>query len=383
MTKKNIKVKKNKGDISITIENNLNANNKQINHQPIKRRRRKKKVENTDEESLKEQPLPKLKDTSYIKPGPVGNFQIWRDNMDSYNTTIPMNQAQQLGIVPPRLPPPTTPLALPAPPSPAPPTPATPAPTPATPDFGVPTYEAFAKVLSAIAENQRNSSLSPAPPPPSSWGRNLVDDDVEPDNDDNRPGIPTSPTFSRASKPSDLDYDMDFENELETSIAEVMQIDAKDPELKNVGAEVKQILNKARIGTETIQAKRLGTLHANKNWAPQGKYKDTEAYQIAYNTALNRKTNLIPEKVTTRQQTKKISTEEALSAGREFREALERTNRRIIFDNDDAAKILKDEINELNLKIPDLSDMDNWNEEEELAKAGLKPLKKSVLKEKK
>ena len=34
-TKKNIKVKKNngKGDISITIENNLNANNKQINHQ--------------------------------------------------------------------------------------------------------------------------------------------------------------------------------------------------------------------------------------------------------------------------------------------------------------------------------------------------------------
>jgi thiol-disulfide isomerase/thioredoxin len=46
-TKKNIKVKKNKGDISITIENNLNANNKQINHQPIKRRRRKKKVENT------------------------------------------------------------------------------------------------------------------------------------------------------------------------------------------------------------------------------------------------------------------------------------------------------------------------------------------------
>ena len=43
MKKKNIKVKKGKGDISITIENNLNANNKQINHQPIKRRRKKKK----------------------------------------------------------------------------------------------------------------------------------------------------------------------------------------------------------------------------------------------------------------------------------------------------------------------------------------------------
>jgi hypothetical protein len=45
-TKKNIKVKKGNVDISITIENNLNANNKQINHNPIKRRRRKKKVEN-------------------------------------------------------------------------------------------------------------------------------------------------------------------------------------------------------------------------------------------------------------------------------------------------------------------------------------------------
>ena len=90
-TKKNIKVKKNNGDISITIENNLNANNKQINHQPIKRRRRKKKVENNDEESLKEQSLqelPPLKDVSYIKPGPVGAFKIWRDTMDSYNTTV-------------------------------------------------------------------------------------------------------------------------------------------------------------------------------------------------------------------------------------------------------------------------------------------------------
>ena len=395
MTKKNIKVKKNngKGDISITIENNLNANNKQINHQPIKRRRRKKKVENTDEESLKEQPLPKLKDTSYIKPGPVGNFQIWRDNMDSYNTTIPMNQAQQLGIVPPRLPPPTTPLALPAPPSPAPPTPATPAPTPATPDFGVPTYEAFAKVLSAIAENQRNSSLSPAPPPPSSWGRNLVDDDVEPDDDDNRPGMPASPAFSRASKPSDLDYDMDFENELENQIAEVYNKDVKDPEVKEVGKEMQQILNKARIATETIQAKRLGTLHANKNWAPRGKYKDTEAYQIAYNTVLNKKKNnddVIPISARTRAQTKKASEEIK--------------PKKIIFDDQDAndvEAILEKEIEKSENLMKDLDnsnandidailkkeiaksqalmkDLDSWgqnfNVEKELAKAGLKRL---------
>ena len=59
MKKKNIKVKKGNGDISITIENNLNANNKQINHQPIKRRRRKKKVEDTEEinkETLQQSP---------------------------------------------------------------------------------------------------------------------------------------------------------------------------------------------------------------------------------------------------------------------------------------------------------------------------------------
>jgi hypothetical protein len=93
--------------------------------------------------------------------------------------------------------------------------------------------------------------------------------------------------------------------------------------------------------------------------------------------------DVIPVEGKTRQQTKKLSTAEALSAGREFREPLERANKRIIFDNDDEAKILKDEIDALNLKMPDFSDMDNWNEEEELAKAGLKPLKKSVLKEKK
>jgi hypothetical protein len=35
-------------------------------------------------------------------------------------------------------------------------------------------------------------------PPPPEWGRNLVDDDDE-------PRMPTSPAFSRLSKPSDLE----------------------------------------------------------------------------------------------------------------------------------------------------------------------------------
>jgi hypothetical protein len=186
---------------------------------------------------------------------------------------------------------------------------------------------------------------------------------------------------------------MDFENELQTSIAEVMQIDAKDPELKNVGAEVKQILNKARIGTETIQAKRLGTLHANKNWAPQGKYKDTEAYQIAYNTVLNKKKNnddVIPISARTRAQIKKA------------REEIKPN--KIIFDDEDANDvegILKKEIEKSENLMKDLDnsnandvdailkkeiaksqalmkDLDSWgqnfNVEKELAKAGLKRL---------
>jgi carbohydrate-binding DOMON domain-containing protein len=36
----------------------------------------------------------------YIKP-PSNNFTVWRDNFnDSYNTTIPQGQAQQMGMLP-------------------------------------------------------------------------------------------------------------------------------------------------------------------------------------------------------------------------------------------------------------------------------------------
>jgi hypothetical protein len=67
--------------------------------------------------------LPPLKDVSYIKPGPSNNFTVWRDNFnDSYNTTIPQGQAQQMGMLPlpkveapPQPPPPQ--LALTAPPA--------------------------------------------------------------------------------------------------------------------------------------------------------------------------------------------------------------------------------------------------------------------------
>jgi hypothetical protein len=131
MKKKNIKVKKDNHDISITIENNLNANNKQINHDPIKRRRRKKKVENNDEIDTLEE-LPTLTDTSYIKPGPVGAFQMLR---------------------------------------------------PAQPGAGVGagaqeiSFDNFQRFLAMLMENQRNGNPANNVRPPPAWGRGLVDDD--------------------------------------------------------------------------------------------------------------------------------------------------------------------------------------------------------------
>ena len=130
-TKKNIKVKKDNNDISITIENNLNANNKQINHQPIKRRRRKKKVEDTDEIDALEE-LPSLTDTSYIKPGPVGAFQMLRPAQPGAG---PGAGAQEIS------------------------------------------FDNFQRFLAMLMENQRNGNPANNVRPPPAWGRGLVDDD--------------------------------------------------------------------------------------------------------------------------------------------------------------------------------------------------------------
>jgi hypothetical protein len=130
MAKKQTIIKKpvGNGDISITIENNLKNTNSAP--PPVKRRRRRKQLPTTDEtNSMIENMLrggggggvnlPPLKDVSYIKP-PSNNFTVWRDNFnDSYNTTIPQGQAQQMGLLPlPKVEaPPPTQLALPAPPT--------------------------------------------------------------------------------------------------------------------------------------------------------------------------------------------------------------------------------------------------------------------------
>ena len=129
------------GNISITIENNLKNTNPPP--PPVKRRRRRTTSDSatTDITNSKIEDmlrsggggsatgggfLPPLKDVSYIKPGPSNNFTVWRDNFnDSYNTTIPQGQAQQMGMLPlpkveapPQPPPPPPPqLALTSPPA--------------------------------------------------------------------------------------------------------------------------------------------------------------------------------------------------------------------------------------------------------------------------
>jgi hypothetical protein len=381
MKKKNIKVKKGNGDISITIENNLNANNKQINHQPIKRRRRKKKVEDTEEinkETLQQAP-PEL--PSYIKPGPVGAFKIWQNAMDSYNTTVPMNQAQQLGLAPPQLPAPPTQLALPAPPAQL----ALPAPEQ---QQGI-SFDNFTRFFTMMANNQRNIRA------PREWGRNLVEqpDDDDDSNDDNVGSVirsvPLSPvtSFSRRSLPP-TPVRQEQDDNLNQSIASVYGVTSDDPEMPAVNEEVKKIL--------TLTAARAqGTKHGKRNIPPQGNYKDMPEYQENYNKA---KQSLLPTPIIsgpgkTRGQ-KKLSIAEKLAAGREFRESLETANANRSFSDQtqtistspevrkfgtgksakSEARILKDEIAAMNLSIPDFGDFENWNEEKELAKAGLKPI---------
>ena len=337
MKKKNIKVKKGNGDISITIENNLNANNKQINHQPIKRRRRKKKVENNDE--INEVPNIPLKDVSYIKPGPVGAFKIWQNTM-------------------PQLPAPPTQPALTAP-----------------EQQQMITFDNWQRAMTTMREQQQK--------PPVSWGREMVDD--------YEPRIPTTPvfsaisrandlpsspvsfsTFSTMSKPNYLEDDIEFANELDNSIAEVYGLDPKDPETKETSKEVQRILNKARAGVATSQAKRMGTIHGRQKKLPKDikktdaymKYKDTEAYKMAYNKAFNEHLSSeadededeIPVAGRTRAGKKKVQISDDLKSG-----VTDRSRQR-------ESERLKREIDELNQQIPDFGDFENWNEEEELAK---------------
>ena len=99
MAKKQTIIKKpnGNGNISITIENNLKNTN--IAPPVVKKKRRRKKAPTEEVNLPPPRLLPPLKDVSYIKP-PSDRFTVWRDNLDdSFNTTIPQGQAQQMGLL--------------------------------------------------------------------------------------------------------------------------------------------------------------------------------------------------------------------------------------------------------------------------------------------
>ena len=99
MAKKQTIIKKpnGNGNISITIENNLKNTN--IAPPVVKKKRRRKKAPTEEVNLPPPKLLPPLKDVSYIKP-PSDRFTVWRDNLDdSFNTTIPLGQAQQMGLL--------------------------------------------------------------------------------------------------------------------------------------------------------------------------------------------------------------------------------------------------------------------------------------------
>jgi hypothetical protein len=330
MKKKNIKVKKGNGDISITIENNLNANNKQINHQQIKRRRRKKKVEDTEEinkETLQQAP-PEL--PSYIKPGPVGAFKIWQNAMDSYNTTVPMNQAQQLGLVPPQLPAPPTQPALTAPPTPL----ALPAPEQ---QQGI-SFDNFAKFFAMMSNNQRNIRA------PREWGSNLVE---QPDDDDantryNFRTVPSTPVPSTPRRTPAQTYE---EIEFDQGVDKIIK---QEIEKKGDVSEEEMIKIRKDAADKQIKktAKRMGTIHAQNRIAPNGKYMNLKEYQDSYKFALEH-AQLLPQPIgRTRAQTKKE-----------------------LFTKEELEKI-NEETNKVNDQIASLN-LDKWNKQEELAKVGI------------
>jgi hypothetical protein len=293
--------------------------------------------------------------------------------MDSYNTTVPMNQAQQLGLVPPQLPAPPTQAALPAPATPlALPAPPTPLALPAPPtQLALPaperplTLENLTQVLSVLANNQSNIRI------PIEWGRNLIDqprNDDSDDSDNDKGGaflqsVPLSPvtSFSRRSLPP-TPVRQEQDDNLNQSIASVYGVKSDDPEMSAVNEEVKKIL--------TLTAARAqGTKHGKKNIPPQGNYKDMPEYQENYNKA---KQSLLPKPIIpgagkTRGQKKELSKGQTISTSPEVRKFG-------IQNPKSEARILQDEITSINLSMPDFGDFENWNEEKELAKAGLKPI---------
>jgi hypothetical protein len=114
MSKNKVKLKSSKGDISITIENNLKATQNTVPPtKRYKRRRRARGSSSTAQEILRGgaggqtlggvggQPQVPSVGMSYVRSS-LPNFNVWRDTgptIDPNNIGIPLSQAQQMGFI--------------------------------------------------------------------------------------------------------------------------------------------------------------------------------------------------------------------------------------------------------------------------------------------
>jgi hypothetical protein len=281
MVKKELKVKKSGGgDISITIENNLKTN--QTVPQPkVEKRKRKRKTNITNsqiEDMLKggaSQPLPPLKNVSYIKP-PSDSFNVWRDTIDSYNTTIPINQAQQMGLIT----------------APPPPAPALPPPPPANNTFNVgnseggsgPSWRDFSMFMAAMAQNRGIQA-----PTNTNWN-NIIDDYEDDDNNN------VNFAFPPAAPGTDIQEIVDQELIIPENVIE---------QIPNITEDQTRELRDRNF---KITAKRQGTTHGSKGIPQQGQYKDMDEYKQAYEKAL--------VKFKLEQEREKVSKKEMYEAGK-------------------------------------------------------------------
>lgn len=263
------------GNISITIENNLKTTNPPVNSQPkpVKRRRRRQKATNDEElENSKIDDLlkgggggalgPPLKDVSYIRP-PSNNFTVWRDTLDSYNTTIPINQAQQMGLI-------TAPVP---PPPPAPPAPPAPPPPPVAPT----TVNVTQPAIGNDGSSMREFMLAMAALQNNGYNRR------------NRIGLQFSdalddPDFSGMSEAEANAYikrmfrKAEGTTPFEDPDPEPEDIDETDQALRDAGVTEAQIDQAKQIKL----AKANGLKHGKENKIPSGKYMNMQEYKDAY-----------------------------------------------------------------------------------------------------
>ena len=259
------------GNISITIENNLKTTNPPP--APVKIKRQKRAVREELEEELENSKIDDmlkgggggvpLKDVSYIRP-PSNNFTVWRDTLDSYNTTIPINQAQQMGLI-------TAPVP-PAPPAP---------PAPPLPPVAPTTVNVTQPAIGNDGSSMREFMLAMAALQNNGYNRR------------NRIGLQFSdalddPDFSGMSEAEANAYikrmfrKAEGTSQFEDPDPEPEDIDETDQALRDAGVTEAQIDQAKQIKL----AKANGLKHGKENKIPSGKYMNMQEYKDAYEKGL-------------------------------------------------------------------------------------------------